>query len=111
MPLHMGHMLCRSNYIEHVIPLPVETATLQFFGARATGEHMPWDYYLNMNSAVLNEVGITNLPPPPSVIIKDDSGCPCCEDDAPLSITDTNEEYSQDSLPARSQDSPHACSQ
>ena len=33
----VGYLLCRSECIEHVIPLPAETPTLQFCGIRAVG--------------------------------------------------------------------------
>ena len=101
----VGYMLCREQSIEHVIPLPAETPTLQFFGIRATGEFTPWDYYLNMNSAVMNEGAITILPPHGPVVIEDASGsCQCCQDETPVSIMDTDEGSSQTSPRALSRE-------
>ena len=67
----LASMLCRIECVDHVIPLPAESETLQFYGVRATGEYVPWDYYLNRNSALMNESGMTILPPPSPIIIKD----------------------------------------
>ena len=97
----VGHLLCKGDFADHVMPLPTEMPTLQFFGIRATGEYTPWDYYLNLQSAILNEGAITILPPSGPVVIQDNStcscckddsysGCPCCKDDTPISVTDTD---------------------
>ena len=98
----MGHLLCKGDFIDHVIPLPVEKPNLQFFGIRASGEYIPWDYYLNAGSAALNEGAITIMPPQSPVVIQDDSSecpcckdvsnpvCHCCNDDTPISIMDTD---------------------
>ena len=35
--------------------IPHQLTVRQFYGLKATGEYVPWDYYLNSNSAMMNE--------------------------------------------------------
>ena len=101
----MINLLCRVNFVDHVIPLPAESETLQFYGVRATGEYMPWAYYLNRNSATVNESGMTILPPPSPITIKDDPETHDNETDNSLNSNamEIDMDYSPVSPPASSQ--------
>ena len=99
----MASMLCRIEYVDHVIPHPAESETLQFFGVRATGEYKPWDYYLNRNSAIMNESGMTILPPPSPIIIKDAPETHDNEADNSLNAMEIDQDYSPASPRASSQ--------
>ena len=68
----VAHLLIQSGYIDHVVPLPQETEHIQFFGIRAPGEYVAWDYYLSPRSASKNLPSIAILPPADPIVIEDE---------------------------------------